>query len=226
MSIYSDYIKPVFDKIFYYLFENKPVFIIFLALFSLFVLISLVYCQIKGPVYPTATQISEYPLDRPIPVMPVEFNLAEGEFTEKEVLVIRRALYDWQKFSNNKVSFILNENWQPIQCFSPDFYETYEKNTVWMKTGDEEGVAKLFLKYSISAEGFAVGNFIVIINQFETITENKLYMIMKHEIGHKLGFEHIKKEYPALMNIGGNNGKFTDYDKIMFCELYDCDNKK
>lgn len=172
--------------------------------------------------YPSAQEISLYPLDRPIPMMPIEFNLASGEFSEKEVAIIRSALTNWENFSSNKVSFILNESWEPVQEFNQSFYETYPINTIWMKTGDENEIAKMFLKYSITADGFAVGNFIVIINQFQKMTEQRLYMIMMHEIGHKLGMEHIKNDYPALMNLGGNNGKFSIYDKIMFCELYKC----
>jgi len=221
-NLYVNFIKPAWDKLFYILFINKPLFIGFLIGLTILVFVLLIYGACKTTTYPTAQEISLYPLDRPIASMPFELNIVKDDFTEKQISIVRDAVMDWQKFSDNRLIFIINEDWEPPVNFSYDFYSTYPHKTLWMKTGDDMGVVELFLKYSIIGDAFSVGNFVLIINDFNSIKDNKLYIILMHEISHQLGLEHIKDAYPALMNLGGNNGKFTIYDKIMFCELYGC----
>jgi len=75
------------------------------------------------------------------------------------------------------------------------------------------------INFSIAANGFSGGNFIVIVDDL-MYGKNLLYITLKHELGHSFGLLHIKKEYPALMNLGGNNGNITKWDIMQFEFLY------
>lgn len=216
-------VRVVWDKIFYILFVSKPMFIGFLICFTVLVMSLLVYgAACRSTPYPSAKDISLYPLDRPIPTMPFELNIVKGDFNEKQISIVRKVVDEWEDFSKGELAFVLNEGWAPPEDFSVDLYSNYPSRTLWMRSGDDPGVVELFIRYSIVGDGFSVGNFILVVNDFGKIDDYKLYLILMHEIGHQLGMEHIKDNYPALMNIGGNEGEFSIYDKIMFCELYNC----
>lgn len=67
------------------------------------------------------------------------------------------------------------------------------------------------------------GNFIMVIDDYlESFSEQKFRAIVMHEIGHQLALEHIKPEYPALMNLNLNmyNSQITKYDLIVLRSIY------
>jgi len=156
---------------------------------------------------------------------PIEFPLnifVTNEFTEDENIIIDKALRDWEaKFSI--ITYNVVYNWEPAEKFSRFIYKDKEYISVWKKSEYDSSIIDLQVRYSIIADGFSIGDFIIIVEDDGIkLTSNKLYTVFKHEFGHTLGLNHIENEYPALMNGGGNNGIITRYDKFVFCSLYNC----
>jgi len=215
-------IKETFNKIIHFLFLDIKVFIISIICFTILTIGLLVYgssCVKSSALSPN--DILMYPITKPPQTFPLKFHVTD-EFSNNKIALFQKAASDWNIFSNGIVTMEFEFNWEPPVYFSADYYETYGKNTIWMKTGNEEEVVKLFLKYSIVGDGFTIGNFIVIINPFDKLDDKTLQIIIAHEMFHVLGGEHIKKEYPALLNPGGNGGVFTNNDKLVFCSIYKC----
>ena len=213
-------IRSIFAWIYTLLFKNVPFFIASCIGVLVLALVLLVYesCMKKDIL---ATDMVMFPMDRPIPTLPMDLYITD-EFSDNQIKILEKAAKDWETFSNGIVKINLVKGFDPPTFFSEDFYKEFSKHTIWMKTGNEEEVVKLFMKYSIVGDGFSVGNFIVVVNAFNKLDDNTLYTIFAHEISHQLGFEHIKNEYKALMNPGGNFGQFTNNDKIVFCFRYQC----
>lgn len=218
-------IKKIWNWIYYILFKNVPVFVA--TVIGIFALACglLIY----GTVKPQETIINvpnilDYPVEKPAQSFPMKINIT-NEFSDNQIKIIQQAANDWNKFTKGKVIINLILNWIPPEPFSESFYKDYSEKTIWMKTGNEDEVVKLFLKYSIIGNGFTIGNTMIVINQFDNITANELYIIVIHELGHFISCEHINKKYPALMNVTGNYGHFTNYDKAEFCYIYKCNYK-
>ena len=215
-----DTIKTIFVWIYTLLFKNVPFFIVSCIGILVLAIVLLAYgsCMKKEIL---ATDMVMFPMDRPVPSIPLDLYVTD-EFSEHQINILQKSADDWNKFSNGIIKINLIKDFVPPTFFSEDFYRNYSKHTIWMKTGNEEEVAKLFLEYSICGDGFSIGSFIVVINPFDKLEDNTLYTIFSHEIGHTLSLEHVKPEYKALMNPGGNFGQFTNNDKIVFCFRYQC----
>jgi len=217
-------LKQIWDWVYYILFKNVPVFIA--TVIGIFTLACglLIYGAVKAPEPINVPDILDYQIEKPAQTFPMKINITD-EFSDNQIKIIQKAADDWNKFTKGKVIITLSPNWIPPEMFSEDFYRDYSEKTMWMKTGNEAEVVKLFLKYSIVGDGFTIGNTMVIINQFDKLDPNRLYVVVVHEIGHFLNLQHINKRYPALMNVTGNQGQFTNYDKAEFCYIYKCNYK-
>ena len=174
-----------------------------------------------------ARNIVLYPLDQPAITMPLDVYMTD-EFSPGQVEIYKKAAADWGKFTNGIVKINVISDYSPPEFFSESFYKNFSKHTVWSKTGQEEEVVKMFLKYAFTADAFTVSNVMVIINPFNNLDDNKLHIIFLHEIGHFLSLQHLdtKHGYHGLMEVDGNDGLFTKYDAIEFCFLYKCDYNK
>jgi len=143
-----------------------------------------------------------------------------NEFNRHENIIIGKALDDWVDFSNGWISYNITYNWEPSIPFSNNVYKTNEFITVWKKHQYDEDILQLQVHFSMIANGFCLGAYVIIVNDVE-LTDRKLYNIFKHEFGHILGLSHIQGG-KALMAPNGGGGIFTEYDLIYFCQLYDC----
>jgi hypothetical protein len=219
-----DKIKKVYDCIINLLFHNVPFFIATCIGILALAITLLIYGSCLNKTI-AAPDMVMYPLERTPTTFPLKLYVND-EFSDKQIEIMQQAANDWNKFSDGLVVIELVKNFEPPTYFSENFYKNYEKHTIWMKTGNEEEVARLFIKYSIVGDGFNIGNFIVVVNPFNKLDDNTLRTIFSHEIGHALALEHIKPQYEALMNPGGNQGRFTKNDAIVFCYLYKCDVNK
>jgi len=167
----------------------------------------------------TVQDISLHELTEKPRNFPIEIYVA-NEFNQKQKENIKKSLKKWNEFSNGKVTYKITFDWKPKRSFDIEYYTTsYPKITVWRKKWNDPAIFRLQLQYSLVADGFSIKNMIVIVDH-DDLDDNKFYTIFTHEFGHTLGLEHIKLEYPALMNVNGNKGRFSKYDKIMFQKLY------
>lgn len=93
-----------------------------------------------------------------------------------------------------------------------------------MENHSDPEILRLQLKTSLNADGVSKGDFIIIMNDFDSVKQdnNKLFIIVMHELGHQIGLEHIRPQYSALMNINGNDGIITDNDLLVLCSKYNC----
>lgn len=220
-----DTIKKIWDWLIYILFKDVAVFIgSVIAIFILSIAL-LIYgtCGANNSI--NMNELVMYPIEKPAQTFPMNVNIV-NEFSDDQIQIIENAAQDWNKFSKGRVVINFNIKWIPQEQFSESVYKDFPDKTIWLKTGNEPEVVKLFMKYSVIADAFTVNNFMVIVDPFNNLANEKLYIIALHEFGHFLSLEHIYPKYPALMNVGGNNGNFTNYDKMEFCFLYKCDYKK
>lgn len=152
---------------------------------------------------------------RPKPKFPLE--LYHSGFNNNQIELMQKAVDIWKMKTNGKldVHLIL---WTPPEKFSEDFYENYKNYSIWLLDGNDPQVVKLFLKYSITMGGLCVGNYIGII-QDNSLTDQQFTKAVAHEIGHLMAMEHIRPEYPALMNLKAKDA-ITKYDLMQVNYLY------
>lgn len=198
---------------------NRPAFYIFLVLIFITSLGLLCYGSCANKL-PNAKDISMYPLERPPVSMPMEFYIS-NDFSDNQIKIITKAAEHIEKSFNYKVKINL-KTWIPEPQFSENEYLINDKKTIWKKSAQNEEVLRLLLKHSLCADGISKGDFVLIVDEFNNIKDDKLFVIVVHELMHQLGMEHIYNDYPAAMNIGGNNANITIYDKIQFCYIYNC----
>jgi len=200
---------------------NRTLFIGFLCAFTLGVIVLLICLQFNPQIKPKANDLILYPLDKQPVNFPMVLNYDKSFFTKEQETIIKNSAIVWNKQSNGIVDIKVNSEWIAPVPFSRNAYEFFGKKTIWVIKEDNPEITKLQLQTSINADGIAIGDFIVIIKT-NNITNKKLSIIALHEIGHMIGLEHIKEQYPALMNLNGNDGIFTEYDLITLCSKYNC----
>ncbi len=200
---------------------SHSLFIGSLIVFTLGVVALLVYGECSPNAKPKATDIVLYPLDRPTLRFPIELNLEKEAFTSQQLEIINNCTKVWKEKSNNVVDIRVNQNWKAPYAFSKNNYKDFGAKTIWLKDPNDIEVAKLELETSVNANGIAIGDFILIVKD-SSLDGNKFYTIVLHELGHMVGLEHVKSQYPALMNLGANNGVITNYDLITLCYRYNC----
>ncbi len=205
---------------------DHRLFMVIVALIGVLSVGLLVYGGCRGQqTDPTvkAEDIVLYPMDRGTVEFPLEINIVDGDFNESQFATLQKAATTWSQATKGLVNIKLNKNYNPPMLFSSSNYENFGKKTMWKRSGATDNeVVKLQLKYSICADAVSVGDFIMILDDFNNLSNDKLYIVALHEWGHQLGLEHVKPQYPALMNIGGNNGEITKYDNLCLCSLYKC----
>ncbi|MDO8610185.1 MAG: hypothetical protein Q7R95_06545 [bacterium] len=200
---------------------NHKLFVGMVAAFGVFVVGLLIYMQFFMPL-PQASELVLYPLTRPTVNFPLEINVVKGDFNLQQQKVLNSCVNNWKEKSNGVVDIKLNMDWNAPKPFSEINYLNFGQKTLWMRDSNDPEVLMLKLKSSMIADGVSKGDFIMVINDKNEVDLDKLYIIVLHEISHQLGLEHIKPEYPALMNLGGNNGVITKYDLVVLCSLYKC----
>lgn len=168
----------------------------------------------------TVKDIVSQQIERPKRIFPLIVYFS-NEFSNDQLDCIMTAVKDIEKDTNNIIKVNPVFNWIPDNDFSEREYKTYPFINVWIKKHDDPLLFKMQLETSLTADGFNDGNYIILVDD-GNYSCYKIYMQFKHEFCHALGMGHIKNQYPALMNSGGNLGEFTKYDKILFCSIYDC----
>ncbi|HUU87879.1 MAG TPA: hypothetical protein VMX17_09010 [Candidatus Glassbacteria bacterium] len=198
---------------------NRTAFYALAAVVVLFIVGLLTYAQCNPEPLPTPQEIlDESSYNKPIK-FPKSIYVAD-EFPPERIKVMKEALIDWNKQTNGVFQMELVEGWEPPRGFDPNFYEFYDKITLWNRNVDNTEYAYLVVKHSFFS-GAAKGNFIVMTDDKE-FTDREIGIIFKHEVGHIAGIGHLKAEYPGLMHIGGNQGLITKFDLILFCDTYKC----
>lgn len=189
---------------------DHTLFITSVAVMSAFILGLLIYVQFF------ATR-STIPIDelmevkhyREKPTFPLK--LHHSGFDVKQIKLIEKAADSWRQKTDGRLDVRL-EPWDPPEPFSEIKYENYDKYTMWLLDGDDPEVVKLFIKYSITMGGLCVGHFIGIMKDPD-IDDQMFLRASAHEMGHLMALEHIKENYPALMNLKAKDA-ITEYDMI------------
>ena len=148
--------------------------------------------------------------------MPLE--LYHSGFDSVEMRLVIKAADEWRNSTDGKINILLIP-FTPPQPFSEDFYKDYEKKTLWHLNPNDKQTALLFAKYSISTDGFAVGNFVAIVRDPE-LDDTQFLRMMAHEFGHICGLEHIRPNYPSLMNLKAKDA-ITIYDLMQVEYVYE-----
>jgi len=190
-------------------------------LFLLALLISSAFCKSNNETNLTIDDITLYDITDEPRTFPIDI-LVSNELNSEKNEAVAQALNDWQKFSNGLITFNVTYNWVPTEPFSEYVHNEKYPITVWYKKNDDPILFQLQMRYSFVATGFSDGNYIVMVEHADCMSYRDAYVIFKHEFGHVIGMEHIKKEYPALMNLKANKGALSKYDDIMLCGIYDC----
>jgi hypothetical protein len=166
------------------------------------------------------SEIILYPITKRID-FPVDFYVTE-EFTDNQIQIVKSCLNHWTVKTNGMAKINIVSHWIPENIFSDYFYSTYPKKTIWLKDWRDDLIVPLVLKYSATATGYSVDNYIIIVKDSQ-FNDDVLCQAVLHEVGHQMGLQHIKIQYPALMNISANNGIITKYDLAEFCFIYNCE---
>ena len=203
---------------------NRPLFISLLSIFTLVVISLLVYCSVFIPQTPKVEEMVMYPLNRPIVTFPFEINVVDGDFNITQQKVLESVANSWKTKTKDLIDIKFNFNWKAPLPFSESNYIQYGQKTIWLRDSSDPEILRLQLKTSLNADGISKGDFIIIMNDFDSVKQdnNKLFTIVMHELGHQIGLEHIRSQYPALMNINGNDGIITDNDLLVLCFRYNC----
>jgi hypothetical protein len=193
---------------------NRTLFLISMGVFTVVVIGLLTYFQAMG--------VKKIPLDDLMEVKhyrdSVQFPLRVycSGFNEHQMEMWAEASAAWKRADDRlDVQFI---SWEPPTPFSEDFYKDFEKRTLWQLDPNDKETALMFLKYSIRTDGFAVGNFIAIVHDKE-LTDQQSLTMYAHELGHMVGFEHIRDAYPAMMNLTAKKA-ITKYDLMQVDYVY------
>jgi hypothetical protein len=168
----------------------------------------------------TFNDISEYPITKSPQTFPLNIYVSK-DFNNIQRDAIIDASNDWQTFSNGIIKINLVFDWDYNVPFKINYFiHEHPYITIWKKQWNDPDLFDLQLRTSFVATGFSLGNIIILVNR-DDLDYRNTYVIFAHELGHTLGLEHIKPKYPALMNLH-TKGYFSKYDKLMFCEIYNC----
>lgn len=187
---------------------------------GLYLKLALIFSLLSCTIGPSVKDIVLYPIKK----QPVEFPLelyVTDQYTPAEVKSLDKACSEWKKATDGVASFNIYYPWDPPENFSEYVFLDYPKRTIWKGRTIDPNVTELIMKHGFF-DGVQKGNFILVLDDFGDISYNKLHIILKHELGHMIGLEHLRTEYMGLMHIGANQGIITKYDMIQFCSLYSC----
>lgn len=208
----------IFDKIRLFLWSKVIVYII-VILITIISLSLLVYLSCIPQKLPPINDVVMYELDKSKAVVfPMELYVPENEFKENEITILEKATNDWYAATKGVVNIKLIKNAKMPMFFSMDNYKDYPKKTIWKRNANSEEAVKHFLKYSITASGFTIDNYILIIE--DGLDDRTLYITFKHEIGHLVKLQHLNSNYEGLMLVTGNEGIITRWDLFQIDYLY------
>ncbi len=206
------------DKIKQILWSKELVYVV-VALITITSLSLLTYLSCKSSNLPPINNVVMYELDKSKAVVfPMDLYVPENEFKDNEIAILEKATNDWYAATKGVVNIKLVKNAKMPTFFSMDNYKDYPKKTIWKRNANSEEAVKHFIRHSINGNGFTIGNYILIIE--DGLNDNTMYITFKHELSHSIGCEHVRNEYPALMNVGGNSGIITRWDLFVIDTLY------
>ncbi len=188
---------------------NRTLFLVTLGAISLGILGLLIYGQFKTEETISHDELVEVPSSRTPASMPL--NAYHSGFSLAEVELMTRAADAWREKTDRAVDVVLIE-WEPPTPFFDDTYRAYPERTVWHLDPGSAEAALLMARYSIKTDGFAVGNYAVLLKNPE-LTDQQFLTAFAHELGHLVGLEHIREAYPALMNLHAKDA-ITEWDVL------------
>lgn len=188
---------------------DRTLFLVILGAISLGILGLLIYGQFMAENPVSQDELVEVPSSR-VPA-PMPLNAYHSGFSPTEVGLMMRAADAWRSATKKVVDVVLIE-WEPPTPFFDDTYRAYPERTVWHLDPGSAEAALLMARYSIKTDGFAVGNYAVLLKNPE-LTDQQFLTAFAHELGHLVGLEHIRAAYPALMNLHAKDA-ITEWDVL------------
>lgn len=174
----------------------------------------LLYLAIRGVREPGIRDIMSGWHYRPAVVFPL--TLYASGFSQEQLQELQEGADAWRRATDGKaevkvIPWVPDDPWEDLR------YQYHPKYTVWLLDGNNPRVASLFVRHSVTMGGLCKGHYIGIMKDD---AKDNLRLIFKHELGHLMGLEHIRPEYPALMNLK-SRGSITKYDLLQFEYLYE-----
>lgn len=191
---------------------------VFVALVTVVSVTLLVCLEVRGPNV-NATDIVEYPLDRPRASFPMIVNVSR-DFNDDQRDALSKATTAWSRATQGVAVIVLDRDWEEPEPFDPCVYEDYPEYTVWLRASTDPLVAGLVVRHGFF-DGVQRGKMIVIIED-DDLSLNKLAIVFAHELGHLMALEHLKEPYVGLMSPNAGDWDITQLDIIEFCYMYPC----